>query len=545
MIKSDNTYGLSEPGLQERVISKIQQWLPPAVVQQVKNKDDLEPLDAIRLLSMLPPESNNRFYPMPTDTLTFPRDHNMHYMQQTEWFYLALNLKTEEGKRIGALSSIVRHAVNPQKPSLFALEKTNQLFRSSFSITIGAEDGDPGKHWYINDTGGLVGMYRPGVKFNLPSLEIVDETEEQEDDEDRDREAGRRQAGQRQEEGSVEGLIPLSPTMMRYVMSDKISGAKLDIYLKVKEPLLLQFPNMSGTYHNRDAGINYMYYSFPYLQVVSDDEYHSTVTLPYENEDEDSDRDRDREAGRRQAGNEVLSISTGAGWLDHQGGTQKEHRGIVNYIDEWKTLLKIPQHRMAWIWTNIQFPSLNIFVSGQALNINPNLVKKEAVFPWMGTIMSNQKTQFFKDGKLTIKAVFKSPSLKNVVYATEVEIAVNNMVFNLKSIYQDQRVFPADQGEIYEGAADAQLMSDIKTIKPKGVGFIENMSFSTFAQLEHQQLNELRIAPLSGSLPQVLRGDGKTAICDRSAILPILTLIGVAILLGIGGYFLYKIKKNK
>ena len=72
MIKSDNTYGLSEPGLQERVISKIQQWLPPAVVQQVKNKDDLEPLDAIRLLSMLPPESNNRFYPMPTDTLTFP-----------------------------------------------------------------------------------------------------------------------------------------------------------------------------------------------------------------------------------------------------------------------------------------------------------------------------------------------------------------------------------------------------------------------------------------------------------------------------------------
>jgi hypothetical protein len=509
MIKTDNTYGLSEPDLNERVISKIQQWLPPAVVQQVKNKDELEPLDAIRLLSMLPPESNNGFYPMPNDILTFPRDHNMHYMQQTEWFYLALNLNTEDGQRVGALSSIVRHAVNPQKPSLFALEKTNQLFRSSFSITIGAKDGDPGQHYYINDRGGFVGTYRPGVKFNLPSLEIVDETV----DEDGEGEGG---------EGNVEGLIPLNSEMMRYVMSDK-SGAKLDIYLEVKEPLLLQFPNMSGTFHNRDAGINYMYYSFPYLKVVNNDDLQSKVTLP---------------------GGEVLTIKNGAGWLDHQGGTQKEHRGIVNYIDEWKTLLKIPQHRMAWIWTNIQFPRPNIFVSGQALNINPNLVKKEAVFPWMGTIMSNKKTQFFKDGKLTVKAVFKSPNFKNVVYATEVDIEVNNMVFNLKSIYQDQRVFPADQGEIYEGAADAQLMSDIKTIKPKGVGFIENMAFTTFAQLEQQQLDQLRVAPLSGSLTQILR-EGKTGISDRTVVLPILTLIGVAILLGIGGYFLYKINKNK
>ena len=131
------------------------------------------------------------------------------------------------------------------------------------------------------------------------------------------------------------------------------------------------------------------------------------------------------------------------------------------------------------------------------------------------------------------------------MYATEVEIAFNNLVFNLKSIYQDQRIFPADQGEIYKGAADAQLMSDTKTNKPKGVGFIENVGFSTFAQLEQQQLNELRVAPLSGTLNQILR-EGKTGISDRTVVLPILTLIGVAILLGVGGYFLYKInKKNK
>lgn len=517
MIKSDNTYGLSEPELKERVIVKIQQWLPPAVVQQVKNKDSLPPLDCIRLLSMLPPEANSGFYPMTNSTLTFPRDHNMHYMQQSEKISLALNLKTEEGKRIGAFSSIVRHAVNPQNPSLFALEKTNQLFRSSFSITIGAEDGNAGKHWYINDKGGFVGTYRPSIKFNLPCLEIVEEGMAQVDDDEEN------------VSNIVEGLIPLNHDTMRYIVHDEKSGAMIDVYLKVVEPLLLQFAQMTGTLSNRDGGINYMYYSFPYLKIISDGDYQSTITLPSENGE----------------GNDVVNIVAGAGWLDHQGGTQKEHRGLVNYVDEWKTFLKIPQHRTASIETDIQFPSLNLFVSGQSLNINPKLVKKEAVFKWFGTLMSNGKTQFFNDGKLTVKAVFKSPTLKNVVYATEVEIAVNNMVFNLKSIYQDQRIFPADQGEIYKGAADAQLMSDIKTNKPKGVGFIENVGFSSFAQLEQQQLNELRVAPLSGTLNQILR-EGKTGISDRTVVLPILTLIGVAILLGVGGYFLYKInKKNK
>ena len=118
----------------DRILNRVAPYLPSAVVTQLKRKGDISPLDGIRLLSLLPPEAFEGFPDMSRAVLTFPRDHNRHYFQATEWLYLAFNLKTMPNenntrRRIGGLSTIACHAVEPKSRGLFALEKSNQLFR--------------------------------------------------------------------------------------------------------------------------------------------------------------------------------------------------------------------------------------------------------------------------------------------------------------------------------------------------------------------------------------------------------------------------------
>ena len=212
-----------------RVLNRVSPYLPPSIIQQLHKKPDISALDAIRLLSLLPPEAYEDFPDMPQVPLTFPRDHNRHYFQAHEWFYLAMNLQSVEDpeipgskRRIGALSTIAGHTLDPPDPALFALEKTNQLFRHSFSLTLGATDSSPCEHWYIRDQGGFIGDYRPAVHNELPVLSFLakeptgkddsdwdkmndDEhgvieqgllpyTEEEEDDDEEHRDAGRRQS---------------------------------------------------------------------------------------------------------------------------------------------------------------------------------------------------------------------------------------------------------------------------------------------------------------------------------------------------------------
>ena len=514
-----------------RVLNRVSPYLPPSIIQQLHKKPDISALDAIRLLSLLPPEAYEDFPDMPQVPLTFPRDHNRHYFQAHEWFYLAMNLQSVEDpeipgskRRIGALSTIAGHTLDPPDPALFALEKTNQLFRHSFSLTLGATDSSPCEHWYIRDQGGFIGDYRPAVHNELPVLSFLakeptgkDDSDwdkmnddehgvieqgllpytEEEDDDEEHRDAGRRQ--------SVDAHLK----KMRWVVHDPVSGAMIDVVLTIPDDssILLQGPSGTGTIVMPDAGINYMYYSFPYLKV------NGTVTFP-----------------ANDGGEPRTTEVTGAAWLDHQGGVVKAQRGLVKHVDEWKNLLNMPAHRLAWIWVMIQFPHKSIYITGAAMGLHPAAVKKEAVFPWKGSVTTGKNTDFFTDGKLTVKAVFQSPSMKSIFYASEVEVAVGNNVYSLKCICPDQRTFPADQGEIYEGAADAEILSDNRTVKPKGVGFIENMAFSTYRQLEEQQLGELGIAPLVGNFEASLSGTGTGgSVLNKSTTGPVIVITCVVL----------------
>jgi hypothetical protein len=498
----------------DRILNRVAPYLPASVVTQIKRKGGVSPVDSIRLLSLLPPEAYEGFPDMPPAVLTFPRDHNRHYFQASEWFYLAFNVKTvandyEDRRRIGGLSCISGHTVEPQNKSLFALEKTNQLFRHSFQITLGATESKSCEHWYIRDKGGFIGDYRPSVHNELPVLTFghdeVEDAKEKTDDE---------------EEGvsPTQGLMPWQDEdgepgkQMRWFVKDEQSGAAIDLILTIPDDvgILLQGPDKSGTITKPDFGINYMYYSFPYLKA------RGFISVPND------------ENGAR-----TVAV-TGAAWLDHQGGVVKPTRGLVRHLDEWKTLFKMPQHRLAWIWTMAQFPQKMIFLSGTAIPIQPTAVKKEATFPWRGSIMTrNGNVQYYSDGILTVKAVFQSPSIKSIFYATEVEISVAAQVFSLSVICKDQRAFPADQGEIYEGASDAEILSDNKTIKPKGVGFIENMSFTTYRQLEDQQLKEIGVAPLVGDFNGMITGN--PAQTAHSVTGPIIVITCLVLILAVAG----------
>lgn len=519
----------------DRVLNRVSPYLPPSIVQQLNKKSDISALDAIRLLSLLPPEAYEAFPDMPQETLTFPRDHNRHYFQASEWFYLAMNLQSAgdpeipgSKRRIGALSTIAGHTIEPPNPALFALEKTNQVFRHSFSLTLGATDSSPCEHWYIRDQGGFIGDYRPAVHDELPVLSFAHQ-EMHEEDSDWDKMEGQDEDYPKLME---QGLLPYmgddeedeNPHLkkMRWVVHDPVSGALIDVVLTIPEnsEILLQGPDGTGTIVVPDAGINYMYYSFPYLKV------NGTITFP------SSD------------GYEPRSMEvTGAAWLDHQGGVIKSHRGLVKHVDEWKNLLNMPIHRQAWIWVMIQFPHKSIYVTGAAMGVQPSAVKKEAVFPWQGSVTVGNNTEFFNDGQLTIKAVFQSPSIKSIFYASEVELAVGNQVYSLKCICADQRAFPADQGEIYEGAADAEILSDNRTVKPKGVGFVENMGFSTYRQLEEQQLEELGVAPLVGNFEASVAGTGNGgSVTNKSTTGPVLVITCVLIAVVFAGLFMSKKK---
>jgi hypothetical protein len=501
-----------DPSIQ--ILEKVSKWLPPSIIDQLKKKS-LTPVDIIRLLSLLPPESRDNFPSVPETTLVFPRDHNMHLMQNQEWYYLALNLKGKNnGKRYGALSSIVRHTLDSPMPALFAPMKYNQVFRSSFSLTSTSGDSDESSkkdiHYYVGDQGGYLGDYRPAVVGKLPACSW--------------------------DEGK-QGLIPpvnedgeSIKGKMVWSIKGEVKGRPcgFKIELTPKAPILLNGPSGKGTISHPAFGASYMYYSFPYLEA------NGIVVLPDGTEEE----------------------VHGSGWLDHQGGVQKSADVNITYLMQWKHFLKHKIHRPAWIWTMVQFPQspYKLFLNGSVILKNPLSLEEGQVLPWTGNMQLDGHSTEVK-GKCKVVEIFESPTLENVRYTTQLILTLagvippasgvgdaEDLVVEIKSIYRDQRVFPADQGEIYEGAAEAVLLSTRGTAKPQGTGFIENMAFSSMEQLEKQQYDSLGIAPTVGNMHDMFKREvgASTAMSTTGPVVTIvLFLLCVAIALGI--YF----KKNK
>ena len=468
---------ITEKAVFDRIITRVQPWLPASTVQQLKNKKSLTPVEIIRLLSILPPQAYTEFLDIPSIPLVFPKDHNAHFLQSEEWFYLALNLTAEDGTRMGALSTIVRRSIDPYDPdALFAPVSPNEVFRSSFSIT---SAGKENQHWYFPDQGNYLGdgpgQYFPGIVNSLPYVIINNKNQQ--------------------------GLLPKAPNQnsdFSWVINDTKTGASIDVQLTCEAPLLLQGPKKDGILVMPGTEVNYMYYSFPYLTVQG------TLTLP---------------------GGTTKKVS-GSGWLDHQGGVIKPVSGLLAYLLEWSIFFGTDTHRLAWIWVQAQFPTVKTFITGAAIGINPRDIKKGDKFPWIGTVMQNGKSEFYKSGELTVKNTFKSPDL-SVTYVVELEVKINDEIsFTSKSILLDQRVYPADQGEIYEGAADA-LLND----KTSGTGYIENMAFSNYEELVKQQYAKLGIS--DQSVPNKL----------KSTTGPIITIVVLVLLIFLLIWFFFLRRK--
>ena len=447
---------VTEQAIFDKVVTRLTPWFPDTIMQQIKAKKELSAVEIIRLLSILPKQAYSDFLDIPNVGLVFPKDHEMHFLQSQEWFYLALNLTgTQRGVndaqpvRIGALSSIVRRSIDKNNNSaLFAPKTNNEVFRSSFSITI-EEDN---YHQYFPDTGNFLGdasgQYEPGVANKLPFVNIHKST--------------------------MEGLLPVSGSdgQMKWFITDSKTGAQLNLSLTCASPLLLQGPNENGILQMPGTGVNYMYYSFPYLKVAG------TIT----------------------ADNKTYDVS-GSGWLDHQGGVIKPSSGILAYLIGWAELFGASFRRLAWIWVQAQFPSTNTFITGASIGIDPQKVSKGSKFPWLGTIMKQGVNKFYT-GELTVNDVFKSPDL-DVSYVIDLSVTINDAdtTFSLKSIVKDQRVFPADQGEIYEGSSNG-ILNIGKSNPVSGVGFIENMAFSSYEELVKQQYDAVG---LKGPAPQKIK----------------------------------------
>lgn len=498
-----------DPSIQ--ILEKVSKWLPPSIVDQLKQKS-LTAVAIIRLLSLLPPESRDNFPRVPDSTLIFPRDHNMHMMQNQEWYNLALNLRGKSnGKRYGALSSIVRHTVDAPIPALFAPMKYNQVFRSSFSLTSTSGDSDESRkkdiHYYIGDEGGYLGDYRPAVVGKLPACSW--------------------------DEGR-QGLIPAVNEegdsikgKMLWVIKGEVKGRPcgFKIELTPRAPILLNGPSGTGTISKPAFGASYMYYSFPYLEATG------IIILPDGTEEE----------------------VHGAGWLDHQGGVQKSADTNVTYKMQWKHFLKQKVHRPSWIWTMVQFPQkrYKLFLNGSVILSNPLSLEEGQILPWSGNMQLDGQTTEVK-GKCKVVEIFESPTLDNVRYCTQLILTLNgvlgdeeDLVIEIKSIYRDQRVFPADQGEIYEGAADAVLLSARGTAKPQGTGFIENMAFSSMEQLEKQQYDALGIAPTVGNMNDMFKREvGSSTTMSTTGPVVTIVLFFLCVAIGLGIFFQKKQTKK-
>lgn len=514
----------------ERILERISPYMPMSVMEQLKKKQNISAIDSIRLLSILPQEAWNKFPNMSEETLVFPRDHNRHYFLAEESYTIGLNLKSVDeedsesaetpGKRIAVSANISCHTVDTQDPSLFALQKSNQLFRSSFSLTMGATDHSDCEHWYIRDKGGYVGDYRPSVHDELPVVSFGhDANEKQEQDEDEEEEKPLQK---------IQGLLPFDDEesenkQMRWFMYDEASGAQIDVILTLpfENEILLEGREKTGTFKDVDLGLNYMKYCFPYLRVKG------FVSFP-ETADEFSRHFK----------------VVGVGYLTHKGGVEKERKGIVKHLDEWKNLLKLPQHRNAWIKTTLQFPSKQLFITGCVKDMHPMHIKKEAQFSWAGTVTTRGGvTKFYEDGILIVKGIFQSPSYKSIKYTTSIEIYVGNQVFSLEAICPDQRQFLANQGESYNAACNAQILSDTQTIKTKGVGFLENIGFTTHRNLEEYQLDEIGVAPLVGNFASILNEKG--SIKSNVPIGPVIVLLIAATVIAVCLFKFFRKKKKQ
>jgi hypothetical protein len=162
-----------ELDVHEKILDRVNTWFTPSIVQQIR--DDIPTptcAEALRVLSLLPAKASMNFARVRPTKLVIPRDHNMHYLQELERYTLLMNGTTKSGRRVAITSTIQRRSITPASPGMFSLEKNNELFHSSFSITIGKTTGKEGAHWYFEGDGGLLGVYTPGVHDELPYVTI-------------------------------------------------------------------------------------------------------------------------------------------------------------------------------------------------------------------------------------------------------------------------------------------------------------------------------------------------------------------------------------
>eukprot|EP00941_MAST-03F_sp_MAST-3F-sp1_P005145 g5145.t1 len=439
-------------------------------------EEGVSAVDAIRVLSLLPASQSSDFPVVDTSNfspLVFPRDHAMHNFLPQEWFYFTGHFNsTTSGKRVAFLSSIVRHAIAPPSsiPESLPFDQ-NQIYRSSFALT--RKTNNTKFHQYFGDVGGFGGSL--GVAGASHCEGVFDSVGTP---------LGTRFQARGFDKGRVRGFTPLSRNQtsvfpLRYYVVDDSTGATIDVILENnggKKPLL-QGPKNNGIISEM-PGVSYMYYSYTRIS------WYGKLVYP---------------------DGEIIEVekgkNEGVGWLDHQGQGSRGAASSLPFSVLRKALCKFDKvtnrlpTRLAWFWIAIQLNDHSEFTgialkSGKTATVG---MKVHLYGSWV-TSNPNETPEWESKGTLEILSTWKSP-ITGVVYPINVLLELHGRKIVMRSIVEDSRMYPSDQGEIMESACDVFEMDrkNSTSFTPIGVGFLESMGWTTLSQLAKQQAEALNI----------------------------------------------------
>jgi predicted secreted hydrolase len=107
----------------------------------------------------------------PAAPLRFPADNSQHYRVQTEWYYLSLSLKLDNGALVSIVATFFRSPIGSAAPIAGVAPLDQQMFSTSIGITVQDLPGSSDAHYAVPNTS----FYPPtgGVRISNSPFELT------------------------------------------------------------------------------------------------------------------------------------------------------------------------------------------------------------------------------------------------------------------------------------------------------------------------------------------------------------------------------------
>jgi len=107
----------------------------------------------------------------PAPALSFPAENRQHYRVQTEWYYLSLSLKLDNGALVSIVATFFRSPIGSAPPIRGVAPLAQQMFSTSIGITVRDLPGQADAHYAVPTTS----FYAPtgGVRISNNPFELT------------------------------------------------------------------------------------------------------------------------------------------------------------------------------------------------------------------------------------------------------------------------------------------------------------------------------------------------------------------------------------